>query len=210
MALLFFISSCALFRGESSLQNKSTDELLSSVKVTGEGKGRLGLDQSQYVFSVDSVLKDKKDWILAVSIPLQGEEVMIFPDLQQKTVNNPETESFEQRIRYEFKHRRLERKIPSDVFIQEMRSVLRFILANELSLKRSCTAEKGNPSCEFEGEKYSLEVKDKTFSIKKSLGTENQLVVIGRNLTGSIFTKTDFLLYTSDSKTPAFSLELFW
>src|SRR4051812_39014836 len=96
MALLLLVSSCSLFKPNKTLHSSDAEKLLDSVKMTGEGRGRLTLGQSQYVFSVDSILKDDFDWILAVAIPLHGEEVMILPDLRKSQVANEETESFEE------------------------------------------------------------------------------------------------------------------
>lgn len=212
LTLLLFMSSCALFRPSPSLENKDPEELLKAVKVTGEGKGRLSLGDNQYVFGVDSVLKDT-DWILAVSIPLHGEEVMILKELEKKVLQDEETESFEERIRWEFKQRKLDKVVSPGKFITELRLLIRFILSRELNLARQCNAHKEEFICVMDNEKYNITVTDKKFFIHKDLGDGNKLELVAQNLTDSFFSKTDFHLYTNDlrsPKKPAFSMELFW
>lgn len=214
MAFLILFSGCALFKGTSSLQDQDKQKLLEAVKVTGEGKGRLSLGKNKYVFSVDSVLNEDKDWILAVAIPLHGEEVMILPDLRKSHVNNAETETFEQRIQREFRARRLDKVISSDEFLKELRSLIRFIVAKELELKRHCDAQKDEMLCTLDGEKYLVSASEKNFYVQKFLGKGKTLEVVAKNLTDSFFSNTDFHLYTKSTefkrKEPALSLELFW
>ena len=214
MAFLLLFSGCALFKGTTSLKNQDKQKLLEAVKVTGEGKGRLSLGQNQYVFSVDSILNEDKDWILAVAIPLHGEEVMILPDLRKSFVTNAETETFEQRIKREFRARRLERAISSDEFLKELRSLIRFIQGKDLGLTRHCDAQKDEMLCTLDGEKYLVSATEKKFYIQKFLGKGKTLEVVAKNLTDSFFSNTDFHLYTNGTeftqREPAFSLELFW
>ena len=212
LTLLLCLSSCALFKQSPSLNDKDPQDLLKSVKITGEGKGRLSLGMNQYVFSVDSVLQDL-DWILAVSIPLHGEEVMILKNLKQKVLQDDETESFEERIRLEFKQRKLDKVISPEKFLSELRLMVRFILASELNLNRHCDAHNSAYVCELEGEKFTISVTEKKFSIHKLLMNGHKLELVAQNLTDSFFSKNDFHLYVdqeSAPQNPAFSLELFW
>lgn len=214
MALLFLVSSCSLFRASPSLKSKDTEKLLDSVKMTGEGRGRLTLGQSQYVFSVDSVLNENFDWILAVAIPLHGEEVMILPDLRKSQIAGEETESFEERIEKEFQRLKLNNKLTSQQFLKELRTLIRFGLAKKLGLNRNCKAQQMEFICELDGEKFVIEVTEKDFNINKSLGGQNKLQLVAKNLTDSFFDQTDIRLYSDEkdlvNKTSSFSLELFW
>lgn len=213
LALLFLVSSCALFKTGPSLLTMENETLLQSVKVTGEGKGRLSLGQNQYVFGVDSVLKDG-DWILAVSIPLHGEEVMILKDLKKKSVQDEETESFEKRIQWEFRQRKVDKSISAEKFLVELRSLIRFILSPKLGNERHCDAHNNEYICSMDEEKFTITRTEKKYFIHKPLGNGNKLELVAQNLTDSFFSKTDFHLYTgeeeSSSKAPVFSLELFW
>lgn len=212
LTLLFFATSCALFKASPSLENRQPEELLKAVRILGEGKGRLSLGDNQYVFGVDSVLKDT-DWILAVSIPLHGEEVMILKNLEKKVVQDVESESFEKRIRWEFKQRKLDKVVSPGTFLTELRLLIRLILSQELKLDRRCNAHKGEYSCILDGEIYKITVTDKKFFLHKDLGSGNLLELVAQNLTDSFFSKTDFHLYTNESKLskkPSFSMELFW
>jgi hypothetical protein len=214
MALLFFISSCALFKSQPSLKDKDPKELLTAVKLTGEGRGRLTLGQSQYLFGVDSILNENQDWILAVAIPLHGEEVMILPDLKKVTAQNEETESFEHRIQSEFHRLKLNKELSSQQFLAELRSLVRFILSPSWGQPHNCKAQQREFVCELDGEKYLIEVKDKEFNIIKPLSGEKKLQVVAKNLTDSFFEQTDIRLYSNEveskNKTSPFSLELFW
>jgi len=214
MALLFLVSSCSLFRASPSFKSKDPEKLLDLVKMTGEGTGRLTLGQSQYVFSVDSVLNENFDWILAVAIPLHGEEVMILPDLRQTKVEGEETESFEERIEKEFQRLKLNGKLTSQQFLKELRTLIRFGLAKKLGLNRICKAQQTEFVCELDGERFIVDVTEKDFNINKSLGSHNKLQLVAKNLTDSFFEQTDIRLYSDDKemqkKTSSFSLELFW
>lgn len=214
MTFLFLLASCSLFRGTPSLENLDKEKLLEAVKLTGEGKGRLTLGQSQYLFSVDSVLNESQDWILAVTIPLHGEEVMILPNLKLANVDDAETESFEARIRNEFKRLKLNEIITSVDFMKELRSLIRFNLAPQWGQKRSCKAQQSEFICEIDGEKYLVETTKSELKITKNLGPEKSLQLVAKNLTDSFFTQNEIRLTTSSNeknKTPApVSLELFW
>jgi hypothetical protein len=214
MALLVLISSCSLFKPNKILHSTDAERLLDSVKMTGEGRGRLTLGQSQYVFSVDSLLKDDFDWILAVTIPLHGEEVMILPDLRKSQVDNEETESFEERIEREFRRLKLNEKLTSQQFLKELRTLIRFGLAKKLGLKRNCRPQQTEFVCELDGEMFEIDVTPKELNINKSLGAQNRLQLVAKNLTDSFFEQTDIRLYSDEKemqkKTSSFSLELFW
>lgn len=215
MALLFLVSSCAFFRGQPSLIKMDKEKLLASVKLTGEGRGRLTLGQTQYVFGVDSILNENHDWILAVQIPLHGEEVMILPDLRQKEIAEEEMESFEERIEKEFNKLKLNKIITSQRFIEEMRSLVRFVLAPQWGGKRDCVARQEDMSCTLDGQKFLVNATDKEFIIEKSVEKEITLQVVAKNLSKSFFGQTDILLHTERSekmkeKPSSFSMEFFW
>jgi hypothetical protein len=214
MALLFFVTSCSLFKSGPSLKSQNIEKLLEAVKVTGEGRGRLTLGQSSYLFSVDSVLREDFDWILAVAIPLHGEEVMILPDLRKSQIADQETESFEARIEKEFQRLDLNDKLTSEQFLKELRTLIRFSLAKKLSMTRDCKAQQTEFICELDGEKFNIDVTDKELNINKSLGEQNTLQLVAKNLTDSFFTQTDIRLYSNakdlQKKDSRFSLELFW
>lgn len=214
MALLFLVASCSLFKSAPSLKSQDTEKLLDAVQMTGEGRGRLTLGQSQYVFSVDSILKEDFDWILAVTIPLHGEEVMILPDLRQSQIADEETESFEERIEKEFQRLKLNKKLTSEQFLKELRTLIRFGLAKKLGLNRNCKAQQTEFICDLDGEKFTVDVSNKELNINKSLGEEKRLQLVAKNLTDSFFAQTDIRLYSDEAefqkKASSFSLELFW
>lgn len=214
MTLLFFLTSCALFKGQPSLKNQNHENLLDSVKILGQGTGRLSLGQRQFLFSVDSILKETSDWILAVTIPLHGEEVMIFPNLKQKHAEEEEMQSFEQRIQGEFHKVGLTKVVTTEEFLNALRSLIRFNLSAELGMKRNCKAHQRGIICEFDGEEFIVSTSDRELNINISLGNGRTLQLDAKNLTDSFFEETDIRLYSNEAdstkKNSSFSLELFW
>lgn len=210
MAFIFLLASCSHL----TLENKDSIKLLDSVRITGEGKGRLTLGKSQYVFSVDSVLKENFDWILAVTIPLHGEEVMILPNLKEKVVVDEVVESFEERIESEFKRLKISKDLSSEKFIEELRSLVRFNLSSSWGQKKNCKAQQSEMICDFDGDQFIVTTNKGELLITKSLGQEKTLQLVAKNLTESIFKQTDIRLYTNttdrEKKQSSFSLELFW
>ncbi len=214
MAFLFFVSSCALFKGVEKIEDKDKEQLINSFQFSGEGRGRLSLGKNQYVFSFESLLKENHDWIIGVNIPLQGEEVMILPDLKQKEMQDSEIETFERRIRHEFKRVKLDKVLSAEKFLIELRSLVRFAQASSLGLSRKCLSRLNEFQCELDGESFLISVTDGEFIIQKWLGQGRRVVLEGRNLTESFFSQSNIRLYASDKdfhqKNSSFSLELFW
>ena len=212
--LLFFISSCSFLKGTPSLKTIDTDRLLNSIKLTGEGKGRLTLGQSQHVFSVDSVLNEDLDWIFAVSIPLHGEEVMILSDIKSHQMKFSEVSSFEERIAKEFQRLKLNKILTTEKFMKELRLLIRFGLSPQWGQKRDCKPQQNETVCELDGEKFIVHVLDTEIKIKKLLGQGKSLQIVAKNLTDSFFQKTDIILFLNDDqevkKVSPFSLEIFW
>lgn len=213
LALLIFLSSCALLKGTPSLKEQDPAKLIDAIKLTGEGKGRLTLGQSKYLFGVDSVLKENTDWILAVTIPFHGEEVMILPSLKEKEAVDEETESFEERIQTEFERLKL-KGLSSKQFLSELRSLVRFQLGPSWGQKRDCRPQQQDLICAFDGENYLVEVTDKEIHISKALAEDKKIELVAKNLTDSFFQQTDIFLFANkaakEKKETSFSLELFW
>ncbi len=189
-------------------------KLLEAVRVTGEGKGRLTFGESTYVFGVDSILNQEKDWILAVQIPLHGEEVMIMNDLRRESFPNEERETFELRMAKEFKRLGLDKKMGSDEFLYEIRSLLRFVLAPELGLQRSCALRGKDLICEQGNHHYRIRTERKHFFIEKMPQHDYFLQIVAKNLTHSFFSQTDINIHFGKTQegqaSPSFSMEFFW
>ena len=214
MKALFFIlisltlSSCSLFKTQPSIKNEPVEKILSSVKVIGEGKGRLGFKQQSYLFSFDALLKDSVDWLLAIEIPLHGEEVMTLKDIKAEKNPASSVESFESRI-----NNQIDPSLKNKV-LPELRSMIRFILALELGLPRVCS--KGfdtEYSCVVGSETFLVTVSDKSIRIKKSTSGTLNLELVAENLTAPFFMKTSFTFRSPKAPISApapMTLELFW
>ncbi|MGE3608693.1 MAG: hypothetical protein AB7I27_03815 [Bacteriovoracaceae bacterium] len=202
--LLILISSCSLFQKPSSLAEKDVLKVLDSVQLEGSGRGRLGVDQQQYLFSYDALLKENNDWILAVEIPLHGEEVMVLSNLKENSVKEIPNESFETRI-----ERSLEGRVPisGEKFVLELRTLVRFLLADQLKLTRTCQKNGTEYLCKQGENSYNVILKGQKLTIKKQIKDKLLLELVAENPSGPHFSRTSFFL--KDFQTHL-SLELFW
>jgi hypothetical protein len=214
LILLFLFSSCALFKSQPSLKKDSLDSALASIQVTGEGRGRLGVGPQNYLFSYEAVLKENTDWMLAVSVPLHGEEVMVLHEIKQKISPEQERESFELRIDHEIHQRLNLGKISGRDVTQELRKIIRFVIAEQLSLEKECeSAVPGFYECKMEGESFLITLERDTINIKKNIRDTHYFELEGENLSNSSFQRTNFYLRSVQGKVKApalMSLELFW
>jgi hypothetical protein len=214
LKLLFLFTSCALFKSN-SIQDKKIVSLLEAVSVIGEGRGRLGIDNHQYLFSYDAVLKDQTTWILAANIPIHGEEVLVFADLLKAKVDSEGRDPLEMRIEKGIAdYLRQRKKSPrlAGLFIQELRGMIRFLLNKELGLKVSCQLEGKDEYCQDGQNRYLAVADAKKLSLKKNIG-DFQIEYVAQNLTESIFTKSSIYLYSenpNNQQDTLLSLELFW
>lgn len=212
--LILITSSCSFLKPKPSLKSMDVDRLLDSIKLTGEGKGRLTLGDHQHVFSVDSVFNENSDWIFAISIPLHGEEVMIISDLKSRHGTIDELSSFEHRIAKEFQRLKINKLVSTETFLKELRGLIRFTLASKWGQKRYCNPQQNEIICDLDGDKINLEVLDSEIKLKKFLGQGQSLQIVAKNLTDSFFEKTDIVLFLNSTqeqkKSPHFSLEIFW
>jgi hypothetical protein len=201
--LLFLVSSCGLFKAHPSLSGKSIPELLTKVKSTGEGKGRLTAQGKQNLFGIESALKPNSDWMLAVSIPLHGEEVMVVPNLKSQKSRMMIAEGFDQRLMQTLTQE-LGSEDLAEEYMHSLRSLLRFLNARELGLPMQCKSGKDEARCTQDGEEYFLKIVKDTLQIQK----DKRITVVARNLTDSFFEQTIFTLQSAQKD--LLTLELFW
>lgn len=210
---LLLISSCSLFKKAIKLSDSNVETLLNSVRMTGEGRGRLSLNQGQNVFSYEAVLKDEGDWLLAVSVPLHGEEVMVLRQIKKSQFSDQNADSFEVRLQNEITSRVEGGDLTGEDYMRELRAMVRLILAPQLNLKRECSGKEGSFTCLLDQDSFQVKVeKDKIF-IRKVIKKNYFLELSAENLTGSFFTRTNFHLHsrsTVETLATVFSLELFW
>lgn len=207
---MFSLSACSLLKHE-NVQDKKVTELLSSLIGVGEGRGRLGINQQQYLFSFDALLKNKTDWILAANIPLHGEEILVLSNLE-KEKGNELREELEVRIeRGISEYLRSKKQSPelAGKFLLELRRIMRLVLAPKLDLAVECTENQ----CRMDEVIYQVEATDKQLSLKKSISDEYEIEYTALNLTDSIFKRSNVFFHSKNKSknTPALlSLELFW
>ncbi len=217
LIILFLITSCGLLQKKPSLKEKDYKELLNAIQLEGEGRGRLSIDQHQYLFSFESALQENNDWILAASIPLHGEEAMILVNLKEAKVSQSTPDSLEIRIRQEIAgYLRSKPKLPKELskkFIPDLRKLVRFVMAEKMGLSKKCEGSGVQISCTLDGEKFEILTEDKHLRIKKIISQDYFLELSGENLTGPIFSKTNFILHSQNAgvkDSPILLFELFW
>ncbi len=212
--LLILLTSCAFFKSRPSLKTMDPEKLLASVKLTGEGRGRLGIGGNSYVFGFDALVKEDAHWLLAIAIPLQGEEVLELRDLRTKEPVASGDQSFERRIDAELRAKKLDKTLTGKLFVREFRGLVRFILRDRLGLASSCARVSEKLECKLDGEIYTVSTADEEIFIRRQFGEHHAVELVGQNLTGPIFTRNNFFLVSAEAsaqkKAPLVSLELFW
>lgn len=210
---ILVLNSCAALKKKESLKTIPVDQLLTAIQVVGEGRGRLGLNDQQYVFSYEALLKENTDWYLSVAIPLHGEELMLLSELKREVSPSRTRESFERRIE-RLLNEQFKGGVSGREFLLEFRRLMRFLLSAKLNLVRGCAQMgEGSYQCLMSGEKYFLTVSDKNIRVSRLLSTRQTLEVVAENLTNSLFMRTIFQLSSprsSKAEARDFSLELFW
>jgi hypothetical protein len=209
--LIFFHLSCS---SVPKLSKVPIDSLLNSIKLTGEGRGRLGVKQRQGVFSYDAVLNEKGDWLLAMSVPMHGETVLLFPKIKELEVRGEQQKIIEKNIEKEIANLMGTTELSGQDYVRQLRSMIRFILAPELALSRHCMPlENDQFECKQGSEIYNIDLKANWLKIKKVVSKDLSLELWAENYHQSYFKRTSFYLksHKATHHEPAFlSLELFW
>jgi hypothetical protein len=209
--LLLSLSSCSVFRSQ-NIQDKKIKDLLSYLQGTGEGKGRLGINRHQYLFSFDAILKENNDWLLAANIPLHGEEILILNDLKKEHELESSNNDLGHRIEEEIRAYLLSQNQSPDLaksFLTEMRKIMRLVLHRKLGLEIMCLEQE----CRIGETVYRVEATSKQLSLKKSLSDNYEIEFAALNLTDSIFRRSSIFLHSQNKQSPPstlLSLELFW
>jgi hypothetical protein len=211
LILIFTNSSSCSHLGQKSLLEKKLPDLVNSLRGEGEGRGRLGMAQHQYLFSFEAFVNDNLDWVLAAAIPLHGEEILIFKNMQDKNQPHHASKSFELRLLQgikEFLVSQGESPALASDFLQELRSVLRLVLHQKLKLDLRCEKK-----CQLEDQFYEPIISAGQFSLKKIVLHRYEIELTASNLTDSIFKRTNVVFRLREapsSRAPLLTLELFW
>lgn len=209
--LFLLLTSCSLFKSQ-NIQDKKITDLVSYLQGTGEGKGRLGINRQQYLFSFDALLKENFDWILAANIPLHGEEILMLPDLRKESVDEGEQDGLELRIEQDIsQYLKSQKQSPAmaKTFLLELRRMMRFVLHKKLGLEVFCSQKE----CQIGEVVYQVEATSKQLSLKKSLSDDYEIEYAAMNLTDSNFQRSNIFLHSKNKSSPSptlLSLELFW
>ncbi len=209
--ILCFLCSCSVFKGQ-NIKNNKIETLLTYLNGEGEGKGRLGINQNQYLFGFEAFLKDQKDWILAASIPLHGEEIIRLQNLKVAESDESYDEGLELRIeRGLSEYLRSKKQSPEvgHLFLKELRQLMRFVLHKKLGVKVICAESE----CRMGESTYQVKVTGQQINLIKKLNSDYEIEYVASSLTDSIFKRSNIFLHSknkSSSAPPLLSLELFW
>jgi hypothetical protein len=207
--LWFLFLSCGTLRSDKIDSMLSVDQRLVAVPMEGEGRGRVGLRGKNFVFSYDAILKEGDHWILSATVPLHGEEVMSFTNLRSSE-SLATGESFERRIATMFQEE-VPGLISSEQVIQELRSLIRFMLSAKLALKRECQKHEEFYECKVTNQQGSYTVKELSQNkllVSKQLTADAIVSLEGENFHGGRFLRTNFYFISKQER--IFSLELLW
>lgn len=187
---LFYLSACAT----GPAQNVSWESLWSRVKMEGEGKARLEIPPESWVFSFEAVLK-KTDWLMAIAVPLKGEESFAFPGLDRPRPEVvPAADDFRwqvvQALREASRERRLGYPQLGQDFVSYLHHLLRWTHAEALGLARGCDATSINTwVCRWDDvpSTWSWDGRKEEFVGVIDLKTDWKMRAIFKNLTGPVF-----------------------
>jgi hypothetical protein len=209
IAILFILASCSLFKGSEKIKSNDLIRNLDSIKVEGEGKGRLHIQERQYLFGVESLLRADKSWIMGVSIPLHGEEVLLFPALNEMNYDDLFLDSFALRIDAGIRENLKKSNLRGLDFLNAMRKTLRFLLSSKLKLPVSCQTWDKKQVCSMGEDEFFVISEDKSIRIITPFAG-HQLITTASNLTGPFFMNTQFKVHNPERKQDLLKLELFW
>jgi hypothetical protein len=215
--LLFFLqlSACSLFKTRVEAPQSSI-ELLSAVKMVGEGRGRLGFQGRHYLFSYEAILKPEGDWLMAASIPLHGEEILEYPGLYLEAREGQKRKPFEQRLETGISHYlQAQKKSPqlAQVILNELRNMIRFLQARELGLTVVCKGQNQIEFCKLDSREYQVETNPSQLKLKKVIQEDLVIEYVAQNLTTSNFRQSGIFFYYENDRQKRgslLSIELFW
>lgn len=215
LLLIFFVVSCATTQRKYS----TIDELWKRVTLVGEGRSRLEVAPQSWVFSFEALQKEK-DWLMAISIPTQGEEVFQFPGLDRVEPEiTPAPQDFRWTVIHALREASSKRKLHfpqlGQSFISSLHSMLRLSLADKLGLTRQCRAlDEMNWQCELDGKvsSWNWDVRKEEFTGLMSLKQNWLMQLTFKNLTGSVFKRVtiDVIRKTTDKEFVEVRQELFF
>jgi|GEM_PF-6160695 len=190
LSLLFLLNACAT----RPIENATWEKLWAQVKMEGEGKARLEIPPESWVFSFEAVLQ-KNDWLMAITIPLKGEESFAFPGLDRSRPEIlPEQTDFRwqvvQALRAASHERRLGYPQLGQEFVTHLHHLLRWVHADALGLQRGCDATSASTwNCRWDDvpSTWTWDDRKKEFTGIIEMRSNWHLQAVFKNLTDSVF-----------------------
>ncbi|HLW56287.1 MAG TPA: hypothetical protein VKY27_02825 [Bacteriovoracaceae bacterium] len=161
------------------------------------------MDQN-YLFRFESVFQDKR-WLLNLTVPMHGEELLIFEELDKK-ISNGKMQSLEQQIDRSVKKQTNLRELQDVNVISHLRSLVRFAQAHKLGLSVICQ----NHKCYLDEEEFLVTPISDGVELRKYIKDNYYVELAALYLEKNSYSRTNFFLKKEKSKKNLFSLELFW
>lgn len=196
--LFLILSSCA------TLKPHSLQESLRLINLEGEGRGRIGYVDQNYLFRFESAFREK-NWLLNLTVPMHGEELLVFEELD-KNVSNKKMQSLELQIDQSVKRQTKLDKLQDVNVVSHLRSLVRFAQAEKLGLDINCHSYK----CYLDEEEFLVTPISDGVEIRKYVKDNYYVELAAVYLEKNYYSRTNFFLKKEESKENLFSLELFW
>ncbi|MBY0515655.1 MAG: hypothetical protein K2P81_02020 [Bacteriovoracaceae bacterium] len=188
--ILLFLFSCAT----KAPKDPAFESLWKFVSMDGEGKARLEVGPESWVFSFESLFINN-GWKMAISIPLKGEEIFDFPELNEtRPTAIPEQNDFRWRIvdalRVASTKRKLNYPQLGQDFVLYLHHLLRWTHSDQLSLTRNCVLQSANNwDCKWDEviSTWSWDEKKEEFTGVIKIKPTWSMRVVFKNLTDSFF-----------------------
>lgn len=196
--LFLLLYSCA------TQKPQSITDSLKYINLEGEGRGRIGYVDQSYLFRFESIFKES-DWLLNLTVPMHGQELLVFEDLFDKT-SNKEMQSLELQIDQSIKKQTKLIELQDVNVVSHLRSLVRFAQAQKLGLPFSCQ----NSQCFLDGEEFLVSPISDGVEIRKYINKEYYVEFSALYREQDAYSRSNFFLKKEKSKVNLFSLELFW
>ncbi len=169
-----------------------------SMRLEGEGRARLEAGAESWVFGFEAAYRADDSWVMALRIPLQGEQVFAFSGLDRaEPAVVPGPEDFRWRIVHALKEasdrRRLGYPQAGHDFLRRWHHLLRLARPGHAP-RLACVADAAVPgrwTCEVDGvgSRWAWDAARGELTVLLSLRRGWEMAAVYKNLTGPVFTR---------------------
>ncbi len=171
------------------------DGLREKMSMVGQGKARLEIGPESWVFSFDAAYPEANRWVMAMRIPLQGEEVFAFDGLDEAVPPPADEGDFRARVVHALRHASEQRKLgypqAGHDFARALHGLLSLLRpAGRAAMSCRDVVENGW-SCVNGGQvsRWFWDARKNEARVEFSLRGNWRMAAIFKNLTGPVFTR---------------------